>query len=250
MRRALRCQNLRKRFGGIHALNDVSVSFPEAGAVGIIGPNGAGKSTLLNALTGFVRPDSGTCFLGDEDIGALRPHQIVRLGIARTFQKVRLVAGLSVLEHVMLAAPHQRGECLPNCLTGRGVAQDEEKNRRRGTDLLDVVDLADKSSLSAADLSYGQQKLLSICCCVATDAGILLLDEPVAGVHPAMIARISSYIRGLVEKGYLVVFVEHHLDMVRQTADHTMVMAEGRIIASGSPGDVLKRPEILEAYVS
>ena len=247
---SLRCERLDKAFGGIHALTGVSIAFPGSGCVGIIGPNGAGKSTLLNALTGFVRPDGGSCSLGNDDITSLSPHQIARRGIVRTFQRVRLVERLSVLGNVMLAKPGQRGERLWNCLTRRGVAAEEAENLRKANQLLEAVNLLDKAAHPAADLSYGQQKLLSICCCLATGAQILLLDEPVAGIHPDMILRISHYIKGIADQGRLVVFVEHDMEMVRQTADLVIVMDAGRVIANGKPDDLLNRREILEAYIA
>jgi ABC-type branched-subunit amino acid transport system ATPase component len=250
MAMSLRCERLDKAFDGIHALAGVSIEFPGSGCVGIIGPNGAGKSTLLNALTGFVRPDSGSSFLDNDEITFLSPHEIVRRGIARTFQRVRLIERLSVLGNVMLAKPDQRGERLWNCLTRRGGVAEEAENFRMANELLEAVNLLDKASYPATDLSYGQQKLLGICCCLATGAQILLLDEPVAGIHPDMILRISQYIRGIADQGRLVVFVEHDIEMVRQTADFVIVMDAGRVIANGKPDEILNRREILEAYIS
>ena len=246
----LRCEKLNKAFDGVHALVNVSIEFPATGCVGIIGPNGAGKSTLINAITGFLRLDSGSCFIGNEEITSLPPPKIVRRGIARTFQQVRLIGRLSVLDNLMLAMPNQRGELLWSCLTRKGVATEEAENLRRSSQLLEFACLLDKATSSASDLSYGQQKLLSICCCLATDAQILLLDEPVAGVHSDTILRISKYIKRIVEGGRLVVFVEHDIGMVRQTADTVIVMDAGRVIADGRPDEVLNRREILEAYIS
>jgi branched-chain amino acid transport system permease protein len=247
---ALKCQNLNKSFDGIHALADVSIRFPNTGCVGIIGPNGAGKSTLLNVASGFVRPDSGSCFLGEENITSKKPHQIVRAGMARTFQEIRLIGRLTVLENVLLARPNQRGEKLLNCLFRNSSPAQETDNIQCAEHLLEIAGLIEKSGEHASDLSYGQQKLLSICCCVATDASVLFLDEPVAGIHPDAAERISDYVAGIARAGRLVIFIEHDIGMVRRTANHVIVMDAGRVIADGAPHDVLERQDILQAYIS
>ena len=173
----------------------------------------------------------------------------MRLGIARTFQDLRLIQQVTVLENVMLARPRQRGEKLLPALLRFGVAEEERRNRKEAMGLLEVVELAADAAKPAGELSYGQQKLLTIACCVATEARILLLDEPVAGVHPAMVTQILGLLGQLRDEGKLVVFIEHDIAAVRQTADLVIVMDEGKVIAQGPPGEVLDRPEILEAYV-
>ena len=220
-----------------------------AGIAAIIGPNGAGKTTLFNVLTGFLRPDAGRCYWGNRDITRVAPHKIARLGIARTFQDLRLIQQVSVLENVMLARPQQRGEKLLPALLRFGVAAEERWNRAEAMRLLESVGLATAASELAGELSYGQQKLLTIACCLATEARVLLLDEPVAGVHPEMAARILELLRRLRDDGKLIVFIEHDIAAVRQVADVVTVMDEGKIIAQGPPSEVLERPEIMEAYV-
>jgi len=247
---ALRCEHICMSFDGIQALADLTVQFPSSGITAIIGPNGAGKTTLLNILTGFLRPDSGCCFLGDRDITHLPPHRIARLGVARTFQDLRLIPLVPTLENVMLARPNQRGEKLFYALFRFGVASEERANRAAAMRLLEFVGLGTKANEAAGELSYGQQKLLTLACCLATDARIILLDEPVAGVHPEMASQILGHMRQLRDQGKLVVFVEHDIGAVRQAADTVIVMDEGRVIAQGPPNEVLERPEIIEAYVA
>ena len=245
----LRCEDLRKSFDGTQALGGLSTVFPENGIVAVIGPNGAGKTTLLNVLTGFLRAESGKFFLGERELTRLSPHKIARLGMARTFQELRLISQVSVLENVMLARPNQKGEGLWPALLRFGVAAEERLNRDEAMRWLRFVGLADTTGQLAGELSYGQQKLLTLACCLASEARILLLDEPVAGVHPEMIQKILGLLAELRAQGKLVVFIEHDIAAVKQIADEVIVMDEGKIIAQGKPTEVLGRPEIIEAYV-
>jgi len=248
--RTLRCEKLNKCFDGVTALQAFTLALPRCGIVAIIGPNGAGKTTLLNVVTGFLRPDSGLCLLDDRDITRAPPHRIVRMGLARTFQDLRLIRLISVLENVMLARPNQRGDKLWAALTRTGVRNEERRNQQNAMRLLDFVGLAGKAEEPAGELSYGEQKLLTLACCLATEARILLLDEPIAGVHPELARQILGLLENLRDSGKLIVFIEHDLAAVREIADRVIVMDEGRIIADGSPSDVLNRPEIMEAYVA
>jgi ABC-type branched-subunit amino acid transport system ATPase component len=246
----LHCEGLSKSFDGIHAIENIHLQFPASGIVAIIGPNGAGKTTLLHVLTGFLRPDAGRFFFGDHEITHLPPYRIARLGIARTFQDLRLIQQVPVLENILLARPDQRGEHLMYALLRFSVAEENSLNREEALQLLRFVGIEEKASELAGELSCGQQKLLSLACCLATRARVLLLDEPVAGVHPEMVTQILELLCQLRTIGKLVVFIEHDLIVVRQVADLVIVMDEGHIIAQGSPHEVLERPEIMEAYLA
>lgn len=246
----LRCEGLTKSFDGVQALANMHLEFPESGIVAIIGPNGAGKTTLLHVLTGFLRPDAGHCFWGGREITRLTPHRIARLGVARTFQDLRLILQVSVLENVLVARPDQRGERLLCALLRFGVEAEEGRNREEALRLLRFVGLEAKAYEPAGTLSYGQQKLLTLACCLATGARTLLLDEPVAGVHPEMVMHILGLLRKLSQAGKLVIFIEHDLAAVREVADHVLVMDEGKVIAQGSPREILEQPEIMEAYLA
>ena len=245
-----RCENLSKAFGGVRALINFSIDLPCAGVVAIVGPNGAGKTTLINILSGFIHADTGRCFIGKCETTHYPPHQIARLGVARTFQDLRLIFQLSSLENVLLARPHQRGEYLLAALLRFGVTSEESQNRDAAIQLLDYVGLKDQVFNLAGELSYGQQKLLSLACCLAQEARILLLDEPVAGVHPEMISRILTLLENTKRLGKLVIFIEHDMMAVRQVADLVIIMNGGRRIAQGPPNEILKQPEILEAYLA
>lgn len=246
---SLRCHNLSKAFDGVQALAEVTVEFPSSGIIAIIGPNGAGKTTLLNVLTGFLRPQTGKVFMRERELTHLLAHKIARLGITRSFQDLRLISQVSALENVLLARPNQKGEQLVTALLGFRFAAEEAQNLQVAMRWLRFVGLQDAANNLAGELSYGQQKLLALACCLATDASILLLDEPVAGVHPEMALRILDLLRQLRDASKLIVFIEHDIAFVRQVADHVIVMDEGRIIAQGKPPEVLERPEIIEAYV-
>ncbi len=220
-----------------------------SGSVAIIGPNGAGKTTLLNVLTGTVRPDSGRASLGSHGLVGKSPNEIARLGVARTFQDLRLIGHLSVLENVMLARPNQGGERLWHALFRIGIAREEETNKAEALKQLRFVGLGGAESEMAGELSYGQQKLLTLACCLATNAHILLLDEPVAGLHPEMLEQVLNVLRRLRDSGTQILFIEHDIGSVRQLADVVVVMDQGRVIAQGKPNEVLNRREVMEAYV-
>jgi ABC-type branched-subunit amino acid transport system ATPase component len=245
----LRCEALTKTFDGVCALVGVSLGFLESGVTAIIGPNGAGKTTLINVLTGFIRPDSGRVLFGERDITRLAPHKIARLGVARTFQDLRLILQVPAIDNVLLARPNQRGEKLFFALTRIGVKKEEAQNREEAARLLRFVGLEQKAGELAGELSYGEQKLLTLACCLATEAKVLLLDEPVAGVHPEMASRILDLLRQLRDDGRLVIFIEHDIGAVRQIAEHVIVMDHGKIIAQGIPSEALERAEIMEAYL-
>jgi ABC-type branched-subunit amino acid transport system ATPase component len=178
------------------------------------------------------------------------PYRISRLAVARTFQDLRLIQKTAVIENVMLACPNQRGERLFYALFRFGVRAEEARNREEAMRLLKLVGLEEKALQLGSDLSYGEQKLLTLACCLATEAGILLLDEPLSGVHPETALRILDLLRKLRDDGKVIVFVEHDISAVRQIADVVIVMDEGKVIAQGDPQEVLKRPEIMEAYLA
>lgn len=247
--RVLRCKDVLKAYGGVRALNGVTFEFPETGVVAIIGPNGAGKSTLLNVLTGLTSIDAGSCWLDNVEITGVPLSCMSRLGIARTFQEVRLVHQMSAIDNVLLARPHQRSEKLTHALTRFRAKGEDEANRQLCNEILRKVGLQHASQQLSGELSYGQRKLLSVACCLATGARILFLDEPVAGVHPALAEQIIDIMQQVGRDGRLVVFIEHDIPAVRSAADEVIVMDNGGIVDRGKPSIILEKPEILNAYV-
>ena len=246
----LQIDGLRKTFDGIFALDDFSCAVGKGEIVGLIGPNGAGKTTLFNVATGFLRPEHGRIAYKGRRLHGQPPYRISRAGIARTFQNLRLIRQISVLENALLAFPDQPGERLGNIFfRWKACRTREAENRRTAMSLLADAALAEKADDPAEALSYGQQKLLSLVCCLATRAELLLLDEPVAGIAPAMIDKILTIIRALPTQGKTVVLIEHNLDAVMQVCDRVIFMDAGRKISEGTPEQVRNDPRVIEAYI-
>lgn len=246
----LTVSNLNKTFDGLKAVDDFSLTLTRGKTVGLIGPNGAGKTTLFNMLTGFLAADSGEILYGGKKIGGLPPYQIACDGITRTFQDLRLIPGMAAVENVLLARPQQSGErFVPVIFKPGRIKQEERQNQKSALEMLEFVGLASKSEDLAQALSYGQQKLLALACCLATEANLLLLDEPVAGIHPEMIEKMLSLIRALASQGKTILFIEHNIEAVMQVADLVIVMDAGRKIVEGPPEVIQNNAGILEAYL-
>ncbi len=250
MAELLRVQNLTRRFDGITALDDFSCDVQKMEVVGLIGPNGAGKSTLFNVLTGFIPAETGKAYFRGKLITGRPAEKIARMGMARTFQDLRLVRQMTVLDNVLLCFQNQAGEHLRNLFFRRGRSLKLEKeNKERALALLEYAGIAEKANGLANDLSYGQQKLLSIVCCLAADAKLLLLDEPVAGLSPGMIEKILTIIRDLPKDGKSVILIEHNMDAVSQVCERVLFMDAGKKISEGTPEQVRKDSGVIKAYL-
>lgn len=243
-------QGLEKNFDGVRALAHISCSVRHGEILGLIGPNGAGKTTFFNVVSGFLAPESGAITFKGSDITRTPPHRITNLGISRTFQNLRLVRQISVLDNVLLSFQQQPGEKLRNVFFDwRRSQKREHENRKEALALLDETGLAQKANDPAEELSYGQQKLLSLVCCLAAKSDVLLLDEPVAGIAPEMTERILGTIRGLPTKGKTVILIEHNLDAMMQVCDHVIFMDAGAKVSEGTPDEVRNDPKVIEAYI-
>lgn len=246
----MKVSGLSKSFDGVRALADFSCELHQGEILGLIGPNGAGKTTLLNVLSGFIAPERGEITFKGSDITRTSPHRIANLGITRTFQNLRLVRQISVLDNVLLSFQQQPGEKLRNVFFNWRKSQEREnENRKEALDLLAGAELAQKADGPAEALSYGQQKLLSLVCCLAAKSEVFLLDEPVAGIAPHMIERILETIRGLPARGKSVVLIEHNLDVVMQVCDRVVFMDAGVKVKEGTPHEVRNDPRVIEAYI-
>jgi ABC-type branched-subunit amino acid transport system ATPase component len=246
----LEIQNLSKRFDGIRALAEFSCEVRRDEILGVIGPNGAGKTTLFNIVTGFIRPERGRVLRNGENVTGLAAYKLANRGMARTFQDLRLIRQISVLDNVLVSFRGQPGESLVNIFfRWRMCKQHEALNREKAIRLLGEAGIAEKAGEPAENLSYGQQKLLSIVSCLAADADLLLLDEPVAGIAPEMREKILGIIRGLPAQGKSVILIEHDLDAVMTTCDRVIFMDAGRKVCEGTPEEVRNDPRVIEAYI-
>lgn len=223
----LTAKNVNKRFGGVFAVREATFEIAQGGITAIVGPNGAGKSTLLNLITGFLLPDSGSISYRGTSLIGKAPHAVARLGIRRTFQDLRLARGMSVRDNLLLAGT----------------------DSSRIATVLSKVGLDVSEGHIAEDLSYGQQKLLTLACCLSPAGDHLFLDEPVAGIHPSLIEQIVQVLANLRTEGRTLVIIEHDLAFVSKVSDQVLVMANGAFIAKGKAQEVLAQDNVVEAYL-
>ena len=243
-------RGLRKSFGGLEAVAGMDLDLPRGQITGLIGPNGAGKTTLLNLLSGVERPTVGRVAIGSRDVTGKPPHELARLGLVRTFQICRDLGRLTVLENMLLARPGQCGETVVSALFRRGrVVREEAAGMARAEQVLRRIDLWRLADEPAASLSGGQKKLLELARALMVEPTIILLDEPAAGVAPAMEQVLISVIQELVRDGLTFLVVEHDLDVVAALCNRVYVMSAGRLLTSGRYEDVTRDPRVLEAYL-
>ncbi len=239
-----------KAFGGLRAVDDVTLSLTRGAITGLIGPNGAGKTTLFNTIAGALAPSSGSILFDGQEIAGKAPHQIYRTGIARTFQIPRPFGALSVLENLMLAPLGQSGEKWWNTLVRPGrVRQEERANRDKAVKVLDFLNLTRLADEPARNLSGGQLKLLELGRTLMSDPQLILLDEPGAGVNPTLLGHIIERIVELNRRGISFLIIEHNMDMVMNLCSPVVVMASGRLLMQGSPQEVRRDPRVLDAYL-
>jgi len=238
-----------KRFGGIVAANDLHIELRRGTIAALVGPNGAGKTTVFNLLTGAIAPDAGSVKLNGEELVGLNPAQVARKGLVRSFQDVRLFNRLSCLQNVMMAVQHQAGENFATlAFAHRRVVAVEEKTRTAAMDWLGFVGMTDFADVPAGALSYGQTKLVSLARVLATEAEVLLLDEPASGIDTRWVDTILDLIETVREQGRTVCVVEHNLHVVGRLADHTYFMELGEITAAGTIAELTNTPRLAEAY--
>lgn len=239
---SLRTEGLTKSFGGVLAVDGVTVELRDGAINGLIGPNGSGKTTFFNSVTGMIRPDAGRVLYRDREITRQAPHRIAHAGIGRTFQLCRVFPRLTVLENMLVAVRRTR---LRELMAGLRDAGETERARhwlrRMGIEHLEEAE--------ARDLSYGQQKLLELAAVLMAEPDLVLLDEPAGGVNPALIDRITGLVRDLNAEGRTFLVVEHNMDMVMGMCDHVIVFDRGAPIAEGPPSAVREDPRVLEAYL-
>ena len=241
----LQITNLTKRFGGLVATNDVSLTFDAGTLSAIIGPNGAGKSTFFNLISGAIRPDSGQILFKGEDITGLNRAAIVRKGIGRAFQVASFFPTMTVAENLMAAITAHRGQWgdLSHRFPRQGV-------RARALDVAEMLGLHDKAEVLSANLSHGDQKLLDIALALALEPSLLLLDEPTAGMGPEERWRMIEKVQRLWQvQNLTLVFIEHDMDIVFSIASSIRVLCYGRVLAEGTPDEIRKNQAVIEAYL-
>jgi branched-chain amino acid transport system ATP-binding protein len=245
----LRVDGVSVHFDGLTALDDVSIGVEAGEVLGVIGPNGAGKTTLFNAICGFVRPDSGAISWRGESLGRVRPHQLTRLGIARTAQAVRLFPHLTSLENVMVGGDHLHRARLGSALLGLpGSDRSERALRQAALQALERAEVADVAEQRADGLPYPVQKRVALARALVARPELLLLDEPAGGLGADDVESLSRLIRGL--RGSLsVMLVEHRMDLVMSVCDRVVVLDSGRLIAQGTPAQIQEDQNVLDAYL-
>ncbi len=247
----LEVKNLTIRFGGLTAINEISLSLEKGSLTGLIGPNGAGKTTCFNLLTAVYKPTSGDIFFEGQSILSLAPHEICRLGISRTFQNIRLFKELTVLENLLVPLHPERGYGLSAAFLGfPSFFRAEALLKDRARDLLKRMGLLDVADITASSLPYGLQRKVEIARALAASPKLLLLDEPAAGMNPTETAALSDLIRQIRKDFDLtVLLIEHDMSLVMKICEKIHVLDYGSLIASGTPEVVRSNPKVIEAYL-
>ncbi len=242
--------DLEKEFGGLLAVDDLSLSVDRGELVGVMGPNGAGKSTLFNCVSGVVEPTDGTVAFDGEDVTGEQPEVLARRGLVRTFQHTRQLGTMTVRENVRLAAPDQAGErTLPALTRSQGMQETERRVVERADELVEAFELDHLADEYASNLSGGQRKLLELARVLMLDPDLLLLDEPFAGVNPTLTNDIADRIRALNDEGMTVVVIEHELETLTALVDRLVVLTQGSVLVDGDPETVLEDERVVEAYL-
>jgi branched-chain amino acid transport system ATP-binding protein len=247
----IQIKNLKMHFGGIHAVDDVSLTLETGRITGLIGPNGAGKTTLFNVIAGHYKPTSGHVFLDGEDITGLPPHELFAKGMLRTFQIAHEFSTLTVRENLMMVPGGQSGERLIDTwLRPRRVKQEEEAVRAKADDVITFLEISHVADELAGNLSGGQKKLLELGRTMMTDAKIVFLDEVGAGVNRTLLNTLGdAIIRLNQERGYTFCMIEHDMDFIGRLCESVIVMAEGHVLAQGTAAEVTSNEQVIEAYL-
>ena len=241
--------HITRSFGGLTAVNVAHLEIQRGSITALIGPNGAGKTTFFNLLTGYDSPNSGSWTFNGQALNGVPPHKVARLGMVRTFQLTKALYRLTVLENMTLGARGQKGESVFTSLFPWLWRAQEQEIQEKAISILANFKLIDKKDDFAAALSGGQRKLLEMARALMVEPEMVMLDEPMAGVNPALKQSLLEHIKELRNEGKTVLFVEHDMDMVHEISDWVVVMSQGEVIAEGTPASVMKNEQVIEAYL-
>lgn len=247
----LKLENVTMQFGGVIANNNINIEVDKGKIVALIGPNGAGKTTTFNVVTGVYQPTKGNVYFNNEKINGLLPDKITKKGIARTFQNIRLFSNLTVLENILIANHlHIKSNFLSSTVRMPWAKVEESNMRKKSEMLLDKLGLLHLKDEISSSLPYGEQRKLEIARALATDATLLLLDEPAAGMNPNETEKLANFIHTIRDEFNLtILMIEHHMDLVMEISDKIYVLDFGQLIAEGSADEVKNNPKVIEAYL-
>ncbi|MEO3388586.1 ABC transporter ATP-binding protein [Mesorhizobium sp. CAU 1741] len=246
----LSARSLVRSFSGLRAVDGMSIELVSGEMVGLIGPNGAGKTTLFNLIAGTLRPDGGAIHLGEADLTHVGPERRLKAGLGRTFQIPRPFGEMTVLENVLTAVQNQTGErMLANIFLPGRIAREERRSVERALEILDFLSLSRLAGEPARVLSGGQRKLLELARVLITEPKVILLDEPAAGVNPALLDLIIDRIAEINRRGITILLIEHNMEMIQRLCSRVVVMAQGSLLAEGRPADIARDEQVVGAYL-
>ncbi len=246
----LEASNLNKRFGGLQAVGDVSFTVSEGTIKALIGPNGAGKTTLFNLLTGVILPDSGRITFNGHEIQCAKPYIVAGLGMARTFQHIRLFSGMSAIENIMVGRhTHSRSGFISGMLSLPSTRKEEKSIREKSIEIMNFLGIEEYANVNAVSLAYGQQRIVELGRALACEPKLLLLDEPAAGLNMRETAEMAKLIMKIRDTGITVLIVEHDMSLVMNISDEILVLSYGQKIADDIPLAIQKNPEVIRVYL-
>jgi branched-chain amino acid transport system ATP-binding protein len=246
----LEASNLNKSFGGLQAVGDVSFTVSEGTIKALIGPNGAGKTTLFNLLTGVIPPDSGRITFNGHEIERAKPYIVASLGMARTFQHIRLFSGMTAIENIMVGRhTHSRSGFISGMLSLPSTRKEEKSIREKSLEIMKFLGIEEHAGTNAASLAYGQQRIVELGRALACEPKLLLLDEPAAGLNMRETAEMAKLISKIRDTGITVLIVEHDMSLVMNISDEILVLSYGQKIADDCPLAIQKNPEVIRVYL-